>query len=59
MFFAMMLTNWGDINTSGDSSDPKIGRSALWLTIAGQWVCLLLYAWILVAPRLFPDRDFS
>ncbi|CAM9286446.1 unnamed protein product [Phaeothamnion confervicola] len=58
-YFAMLLTNWGDIQTSTDTSDPKNGRVALWMTAAGQWIALLLYGWTLVAPRLFPDRDFS
>lgn len=59
MFFAMMLTNWGDINTDGESDDPKQGWTAMWLTTGGQWVCFLLYAWSLIAPRMFPDRDFA
>eukprot|EP00903_Cladosiphon_okamuranus_P022771 g20963.t1 len=59
MFYAMMLTNWGDINTDGESSDPKNGWTAMWLTTTGQWVCFIIYAWTLVAPRVFPDRDFS
>lgn len=59
MFYAMMLTNWGDVNTDGESSDPKQGWVAMWLTTGGQWVCFLLYAWTLMAPRLFPDREFA
>ncbi|CAN0319945.1 unnamed protein product [Pylaiella littoralis] len=59
MFYGMMLTNWGDINTDGESSDPKNGWTAMWLTTTGQWVCFIIYAWTLVAPLVFPDRDFS
>lgn len=59
MFYGMMLTNWGDINRDGESSDPKNGWTAMWLTTTGQWVCFIIYAWTLVAPHLFPDRDFS
>ena len=59
MFYAMMLTNWGDINTDGESSNPKNGWTAMWLTTTGQWVCYIIYGWTLVAPRIFPDRDFS
>ncbi|CBJ27137.1 conserved unknown protein [Ectocarpus siliculosus] len=59
MFFGMMLTNWGDINEDGESSDPKNGWTAMWLTTTGQWVCYIIYAWTLVAPLVFPDRDFS
>lgn len=59
MFYGMMLTNWGDINTDGESSDPKNGWTAMWLTTTGQWVCFIIYGWTLVAPLVFPDRDFS
>lgn len=59
MFYGMMLTNWGDINEDGESSDPKNGWTAMWLTTTGQWVCYIIYAWTLVAPLVFPDRDFS
>lgn len=59
MFYAMMLTNWGDINVDGESSDPKNGWTAMWLTTTGQWVCFIIYGWTLIAPRIFPDRDFS
>ncbi|CAM9823121.1 unnamed protein product, partial [Discosporangium mesarthrocarpum] len=59
MYFGMMLTNWGSLNTSGESNDPKNGWVAMWLTASGQWVCILLYIWTIIAPRLLPDRDFS
>mmetsp|Transcript_2696 Transcript_2696/g.4029 ORF Transcript_2696/g.4029 Transcript_2696/m.4029 type:complete len:447 (+) Transcript_2696:86-1426(+) len=66
MFFGMMLTNWGVIQTySTDSSDtssysdPKNGEAAMWIAASSQWICISLYIWTLVAPRLFPDRDFS
>ncbi|CAM9570030.1 unnamed protein product [Scytosiphon promiscuus] len=59
MYYGMMLTNWGDINEDGESSDPKNGWTAMWLTTTGQWVCFIIYAWTLIAPRVFPDRDFS
>ncbi|KAG5184707.1 serine incorporator/TMS membrane protein [Tribonema minus] len=66
MFFGMMLTNWGVVQSDSSSienpatySDPKNGEAAMWLTAAGQWACMLLYTWTLVAPKLFPDRDFS
>ncbi|CAM9208609.1 unnamed protein product [Chrysoparadoxa australica] len=58
MYFGMSLTNWG-VHTEEDGTNPKHGAAAMWLTVSGQWVCLLLYGWTVVAPRLFPDRDFS
>ncbi len=30
-----------------------------WLKISSSWVVLALYVWTLVAPLVFPDRDFG
>jgi len=58
-FYAMALTNWGSIDSGADSANPDTGKASMWMIIAGEWVVLTLYLWTLVAPRLFPDRDFS
>ena len=67
---AMSLTGWGSIS-GGDMSaeeggtqyhtaaNPQVGRANMVMIAISQWVALSLYAWTLVAPRLFPDRDFS
>lgn len=54
-----MLTNWATLQSGAVQKEPKTGTVALWLQAAGQWIALILYSWTLVAPRLFPDRDFS
>lgn len=56
---AMALTGWGSIESGGDAANPDVGKVSMWMIIASQWVVLTLYLWTLVAPRLFPDRDFS
>jgi serine incorporator 1/3 len=56
---AMALTSWGGIQTGGNVANPDVGRVSMWMIIASQWIVLLLYLWSLVAPRLFPDRDFA
>jgi hypothetical protein len=59
-YYAMVLTNWATLqSTDATLSNPKTGTVALWLQATGQWIALILYSWSLVAPRLFPDRDFS
>ena len=55
----MALTSWGAIEKNGDIANPNVGEASMWMLIVSQWVALLLYLWTLVAPRLFPDRDFS
>lgn len=56
---SMTLTKWGDISTDGSVANPSVGDVAMWMLMASQWIVLFLYLWTLVAPRLFPDRDFS
>ena len=38
---------------------PTGGVTAMWMNIVACWICVLLYIWTLVAPILYPDRDFS
>jgi hypothetical protein len=58
-WFSMALTAWGSIEDEGDAANPQVGRVSMWVIIASQWLGLFLYLWTLVAPRLFPDREFS
>jgi len=52
MHTAMVLTNWG----AYDPAHSNVGEESMWIKIVGQWVCVLMYIWILLAPRLFPER---
>eukprot|EP00538_Stauroneis_constricta_P004615 CAMPEP_0119549242 /NCGR_PEP_ID=MMETSP1352-20130426/2991_1 /TAXON_ID=265584 /ORGANISM="Stauroneis constricta, Strain CCMP1120" /LENGTH=468 /DNA_ID=CAMNT_0007594749 /DNA_START=158 /DNA_END=1564 /DNA_ORIENTATION=- len=58
-WFAMSLTGWGAIRSGGSAANPQVGDVSMWMIIVSQWLALLMYLWTLVAPRLFPDRDFS
>lgn len=58
-WFAMALTGWGSVSSGGDAANPEVGKVSMWMLIASQWLFMALYTWSLVAPRLFPDRDFS
>lgn len=58
-WYAMSLTSWGTIANGGSLANPSMGRTSMWMVIASQWLMMLLYIWTLIAPRLFPDRDFS
>lgn len=56
---SMILTHWGEIASDGTLANSSAGRIGMWMVIGSQWFALSLYLWTLVAPRLFPDRDFS
>lgn len=66
-WIACMLTGWGSIQGivgEGDeehhtAANPTVSRVNMAMVGVSQWCALILYAWTLVAPRLFPDRDFS
>ncbi|GAA6038803.1 hypothetical protein JCM8097_002899 [Rhodosporidiobolus ruineniae] len=64
MYTAALLTNWNYVapiassDHSGDGTPVRIGRShvAFWMRIVSAWICLVLYAWSLLAPVVAPDR---
>lgn len=58
-YFAMVLTDWATIQAGSASADKKAGEVAMWIQAGGAWLASLLYIWSLIAPILFPDREFS
>jgi len=50
-YMAMLLTDWG----AGSSGS----NTSMWVKITTSWITMLLYGWSLVAPLVFPDRDFG
>lgn len=58
-YFAMVITNWATEQHGEESASPTAGRAAMWLQASAQWIALALYLWTLVAPLVWPDRDFG
>uniref|UniRef100_A0A7S2R074 Uncharacterized protein n=1 Tax=Eucampia antarctica TaxID=49252 RepID=A0A7S2R074_9STRA len=62
---AASLTGWGalqqasGIDGTHSAANPEVSKVNMWMITLSQWVALALYTWTLVAPRIFPDRDFS
>jgi len=62
---AASLTGWGfisgGINSSGEhtAANPLVGKFNMAMIAVSQNVAVLLYMWTLLAPRLFPDREFA
>ena len=53
---AMLLTDWGE---GGGATVGGGGETSMWVKVISEWFAMALYTWTLVAPRFFPDRDFS
>jgi len=58
-YWCCVMTNWGIPGGGASAASPTSGNAAMWMNIVASWVCSLLYTWTIVAPIMFPDRDFS
>ncbi|XP_031131027.1 probable serine incorporator [Ipomoea triloba] len=57
MYSAMLLTGWStSVGESGKLVD--VGWASVWVRVVTGWVTAALFLWSLVAPILFPDREF-
>jgi serine incorporator 1/3 len=57
---AMTLTQWGVVQANdGTIANRNVGYISMWVIIGSQWFVMTLYLWTLIAPRIFPNRDFS
>jgi serine incorporator 1/3 len=60
IYYCMILTNWNVIDPN--VIDPKIlptSWSSFWIKLSAMLVSTILYVWVMIAPRLFPDREFD
>ncbi|XP_020278400.1 probable serine incorporator isoform X2 [Pseudomyrmex gracilis] len=57
LYVMMTLTNWYKPNSSLDTLNAN--AASMWVKIISSWMCLSLYVWSLIAPAIFPNRDFS
>ena len=58
-YYAMVLTNWATLQANDKIDDPRTGRAAMWIQATGQWIAVGIYLWSLIAPKIFPNRDFG
>ncbi|XP_039303658.1 probable serine incorporator isoform X2 [Solenopsis invicta] len=58
LYVMMTLTNWYKPNVS-NLETLNANTASMWVKIISSWMCLGLYVWSLVAPAIFPNRDFS
>ena len=57
LYVMMTLTDWYTPNSELERFNSSL--SAVWIKVVSSWMCVAIYAWTLLAPALFPDRDFS
>lgn len=57
MYIAMLMTGWGEQEQDKERID--VGWASVWVKLSAQWLTGLLYCWTLIAPALFPDREFA
>ncbi|MCO5604930.1 hypothetical protein L7F22_059105 [Adiantum nelumboides] len=57
MYSAMLLTGWTNARSDG-SELIDVGWPSVWVRMTTQWVTAGLFLWSLIAPLMFPDREF-
>lgn len=57
MYIGMLMTGWGTGAEEKDLMD--VGWASVWVKVGAQWFTSALYLWSMVAPLLFPDREFA
>jgi hypothetical protein len=58
-YVCMTLSAWGSQSSAEGDASASLSNANMWIKIVTQWVCLLLFAWTLLARRICPNRDFS
>jgi hypothetical protein len=57
LYVMMTLTSWYSPNNQ--LTELNSNMAALWVKVVSSWMCVVIYGWTLLAPALFPDRDFN
>jgi hypothetical protein len=55
IYMSMLYTNWGT-NTADESTAEGRGEISVWINVSAQWVCIVLFVWTLIAPKVCPER---
>lgn len=57
LYIMMTLTNWYHPDTATQAMQSTM--PTVWVKMTSSWLGLSLYLWTLIAPLIFPDRDFN
>lgn len=60
-YMAMVLSSWVEPTLDTATGEVFLAdkNGPLWTKVSSSWFVSLLYIWTLIAPVLFPNRDFS
>jgi len=59
IFMAMLLTNWGESDGGNQETDTEVSTESMWIKIVCVWLTYAIFVWTIIAPLVFPDRDFG
>jgi hypothetical protein len=60
VYYCMLLTNWGNPTVFDDTTTFfESNSSSFWIKIVAEWISIAIYLFSLLAPLIFPNRDFS
>jgi len=59
VYYAMLCTNWGNPTVFNDTTDfYKSSTASFWIKLVAQWLSMAIYGFSMVAPIIFPNREF-
>lgn len=56
LYVMMTLTSW--YRPESDLTHLNANMASVWVKIVSSWLAVGLYGWTLLAPAIFPDREF-
>jgi len=57
-YYAMLLTDWGDLTHHQDKDTINVGWASVWVKVICEWVTAGIFLWTLVAPSVVQGREF-
>lgn len=59
VYLSMLLTNWGNPTIFDNTTDYfEANATSFWIKLITQWISILIYLFSLLAPIIFPDREY-
>lgn len=59
-YMCMLCSNWGNVSIFENTTDFfNHSNGSFWFKIVAEWFTIAIYLFSLVAPLLFPNRDFG